>query len=43
MAPSVSPELAVQAVHSESIPFDSGHYPAVDLAFPERPPSILFA
>jgi hypothetical protein len=38
MAPSVSPELAVQAVHSESIPFDSGYYPTVDLAFPERPP-----
>jgi hypothetical protein len=43
MAPSTSSGLPVQPVHSESIPFHSGHYPTVDLAFPERPPQSSLA
>ena len=43
MAPSTSSNLPVQALDSEFIPFDFGHYPAVDLALPERPPLFSFA
>ena len=43
MAPSRSSDLPMQAVDFEFLPFDSGRYPAVDLAFPERPPQSSLA
>jgi hypothetical protein len=43
MAPSRRYDLAVQPPRFESIPFDSGYQPVVDLAVPERPPKSSLA
>ena len=40
MAPSFSSTVAALAPHVESIPFNLGHVPMVDLALPERPPRV---
>lgn len=40
MAASDSVRLLVEAQHFSAAPFDSGFVPAVELAFPERPPQV---
>ena len=43
IAPSHAPHLPTALPGSSPIPFDSGHAPTVDLAFPERPPQSSLA
>ena len=38
MVPSFTSTVPVVAPHFESVPFNLGHVPTVDLALPERPP-----
>ena len=38
MVPSFASTVPVVAPHFESVPFNLGHLPTVDLALPERPP-----
>jgi len=40
MVPSLPSTVAAVAPHFESVPFNLGHVPTVDLALPERPPRV---
>ena len=40
MMPSLPSTVAAVAPHFESVPFNLGHVPTVDLALPERPPRV---